>query len=96
MLHHNIKQRNTTFPETELPDGSGNYGPPDFPRGPPGAWSPCWAPQLEATLAFPSFWGSWWKKARPWKGDGVAGRGTKGRTDLGLCWAPRTVTTLGV
>ena len=23
-------------------------------------------------------------------------RGTQGRTDLGLCWAPRPVTTLGV
>ena len=55
VLHHTKKQRNTTFPETELPDGSGDYGPPDVPRGPPGARSPGWAPQLEATLAFPPF-----------------------------------------
>ena len=70
--HHNRKQRNMTFPKTELPDSSGDSGPPDVPRGPPGAWSPCWAPQLEATLAFPQFWGSWQKKARPRKWDGVA------------------------
>ena len=55
VLHHTKKQRNTTFPETELPNGSGDYGPPDVPRGPPGARSPRWAPQLEATLAFPPF-----------------------------------------
>ena len=71
--HHNRKQRNMTFPKTELPDSSGDYGPPDFPRGPPGAWSPRWGPQLEATLAFPPFWGSWQKKARPQKGDDVPG-----------------------
>lgn len=81
--HHNKKQRNKTFPETELPDGSGDYGPPDFPRGPPGAWSPRWAPQLEATLAFPPSWGSWQKKARPQKGDGVAGPWDSGQDRLG-------------
>ena len=80
---HTKKQRNRTFPETELPNGSGDYGPPDVPRGPPGARSPRWAPQLEATLAFPPFWRSWQKKARPWKGDGVAGPWHSGQDWLG-------------
>ena len=49
------KAKKLDIPETELPDGSGDYGPPGVPRGPPGARSPRWGPQLEATLAFPPF-----------------------------------------
>lgn len=37
-------------------------------------------------------------RRKPGHGRGVVwpGRGTQGRTDLGLCWAPRPVTTLEV
>ena len=79
------KQGKTTFPGTELPDGSGDDGPP---RGPPGARSP--------HLPFHHSEGP--GRRKPGHGRRVVwpGRGTQGRTDLGLCWAPRPVTTLEV
>ena len=67
------KAKKHDSPRERAAPRQGELGPPDVPRGPPGAWSPGWAPQLEATLAFPPFWGSWQKKARPRKGEGVAG-----------------------
>jgi len=67
------KAKKHDSPRERAAPRQGELGPPDVPRGPPGVWSPGWAPQLEATLAFPPFWGSWQKKARPRKGHGVAG-----------------------
>ena len=70
--HHNRKQRNTTFPERELPDGSGELGPPDVSRGTPRRGAHAAPLSLRPHLPFPHSGGP--GRRKPGHGKGWCGR----------------------
>ena len=71
-------------------------GPPDVSRGTPRRGAHAVPLSLRPHLPFPHSGGP--GRRKPGHGKGWCGRpgGTQGRTDSGLRWAPRPVTSLGV
>ena len=98
VLHHTQKSKETQhFPRQSCPTAVGTMVHQMSQGDPQGLGAHAGPPSLRPHLPFHHSEGPGRRKPGHGRGMVWPGRGTQGRTDLGLCWAPHPVTTtLGV